>query len=320
MTDLALRLNARIGKSSPRSLPPATAAHTDRADGSGGLRARLARLPAPVALLSALVIALWPHGVWMAHRLTDGSDEPWGVLALVTVLTLVRREWRALVTPSRTALFASAALAIVAALVRGWLPPLAAAAIAMLALAVFLGSARRDRPAAPLATLLLLALPVIASLQFYFGYPLRRVTAALAAPVLQLVGLAVEANGAALAYSGKLVLVDPPCAGIGMLWVGAYTAALLSYLGNASNARTFVNGAVAAGCVFGANVARNVALFFPEAFDLGWPAWTHPFIGLVAFAIALLPIVLFVQSRARPACGTRRARFEWPQRYHRRVA
>lgn len=316
MTDLVLRLNARIGKSSPRPLPQVTAARADR-ETDGGLRSRLARLAAPVVLLSTLVLALWPHWVWMAHRLTDGSDEPWGVLALVTVLVLIGREWRALVTPSRAALVASAALAIVAVLARWWLPPLGAAAIAMLALATFVGSARRDRPAAPLASLLMLALPVIASLQFYFGYPLRLVTATLAAPVLQMLGFAVEANGAALVYAGKLVLVDPPCAGIGMLWVGAYTAALLSYLNNASTARTFVNGAVAAGCVFVANVARNVALFFPEALDLGWPAWTHPFIGLVAFGAALLPIVLFVQPRVRRA---RSARFEWPQRYHRRIA
>jgi exosortase/archaeosortase family protein len=322
VTDLAVGLNARIGKSSPRpSLPtPATAARADRDAGRDALRARLARLPAPVVLLSALVIALWPHWVWMARRLTDGSDEPWGVLALVTVLVLIGREWRALVTPSRAAMVASAALALAAMLARWWLPPLAAAAIAMLALATLLGAARHDRRTAPLASLLLLALPVIASLQFYFGYPLRLVTAALAAPVLQRLGFAVEASGAAFAHAGKLVLVDPPCAGIGMLWVGAYTAALLSHLNHASTARTFVNGVVAAGCVFVANVARNVELFFQEALDLGWPAWTHAFIGLAAFGIALLPIVLFVRPRVRPIRSTRRARFEWPQRYHRRIA
>jgi len=192
-----------------------------------------------------------------------------------------------------------------------------AAVIAMGALATYLTAARRDRPAMPLVTLLLLALPVIASLQFYFGYPLRFVTAALGAPVLQVLGFAVQATGAAFAYDGRLVLVDPPCAGIGMLWVGAYTAALLSYLNNASNRRTFLNGAVATGCVLLANVARNVALFFPEGLELGWPAWAHALIGLVAFGLALIPIVLFVQPVSR---GKRKARFEWPQRYHRRLA
>jgi hypothetical protein len=40
---------------------------------------------APLALLLA---ALWPHLAWIARRLTDGSDEPWGILALATVLTV----------------------------------------------------------------------------------------------------------------------------------------------------------------------------------------------------------------------------------------
>jgi exosortase/archaeosortase family protein len=186
----------------------------------------------------------------------------------------------------------------------------------MAALAIFVANATRGRSAAPLATLLLLALPVIASLQFYFGYPLRFVTAALAAPMLQLLGFAVQASGAALAYEGRFVLVDPPCAGIGMLWVGAYTAALLSYFTSATAQRTLVNGLVAGASVFVANVARNVALFFPETLELGWPQWSHAAIGLIAFAIALLPLVLFAQ---RPVQSVARTWPAWPPRYHRRL-
>jgi len=317
MADVALALNARIGKTLPRALAaPPDAGTAVCTDARAALRHRFSRIPVAMALLVALALALWPHWSWMAHRMTDGSDEPWGILALITVLGLIGREWRRLTVPPTAALVASAAFALAAAVARLWLPPLAAAAIAMGALATFIAAARRDRSATPIAALLLLALPVIASLQFYFGYPLRRVTAALAAPVLQAAGFAVEATGAALAYDGRLVLVDPPCAGIGMLWVGAYTAALLSYLGTASARRTFVNGAVAAACVFFANVARNVALFFPEALDLGWPGWTHALIGLIAFGVALLPIVLFAQTTAR---HKRNAWPYWPQRYHRRV-
>jgi len=268
----------------------------------------------PVVLLAALAVALWPHWSWMARRLTDGSDEPWGVLALITVIVLVAREWRGLAMPSRAALLAIATLALAAAAARWWVPPLIAAAIAMTALATFLVAARRDRPAAPLATLLLLALPVIASLQFYCGYPLRLVTATLAAPVLRALGFAVEAAGAAFAYDGGLVLVDPPCAGIGMLWVGAYTAALLSYLGKASALRTLANGGVAAACVFVANVVRNVLLFIAEATGLPVPEWTHSFVGLVTFGLALIPIVLFAHPAARRKRGGWPA---WPQRYHR---
>ena len=41
-----------------------------------------------------------------------------------------------------------------------------------------------------------------------------------------------------------------------------------------------------------ANVARNTALFFPEAGLADWPAWSHEAIGLAALALAVVPIVL----------------------------
>jgi exosortase/archaeosortase family protein len=316
VADTAIALNARIGRTAPR--------HPAQSDSTGAklhtARSRthelLERTPNVLVLLLVLLVALWPHWWWMARRLTDGSDEPWGIVALITAITLVAREWRALSVPSSSVLHATAALAIGAAISRLWVPPLGAAVIAMTALATFLAGARRARPATALASLLLLALPVIATLQFYFGYPLRLATATLAAPILRGLGFAVEATGAALAWQGQLVLIDPPCAGIGMLWVGAFTASLLSYVANASAGRTILNGAVAAASVFVANVARNVALFFPEALDLGWPEWMHAFIGLIAFSLALLPIVLFAQSSAR---HTRKDLLDWPPRYHRRV-
>ncbi len=332
-------LHARIGRTIPRSgatgaavrgvsTPQANDARAGTRNGTsadartrGALRAlrdQVARVPAVLALLALLVLALWPHWVWMARRLTDGSDEPWGVLAAITVLLLVAREWRLLTLPSRSALHAAAALAIAAAVAKWTLPPIIAATIAMASLATFLTAARRDRPVLPLVSLLLLALPVIASLQFYFGYPLRVATAALASPVLHTLGFAAQAQGAALVYEGRTVLVDPPCAGIGMLWVGAYTAALLSYLANAPLRHALRNTAVAALSVFAANVVRNVALFFPEGLDLRWPAWAHPGIGLAAFALAIVPIALV--AAGAPNRTSMRAASVWPARFHRHHA
>ncbi|HEU0204028.1 MAG TPA: archaeosortase/exosortase family protein [Burkholderiaceae bacterium] len=283
-------LHARIGRRRPTALLAATRAEEASQTQPRGRSTRHAW-----TLLAVLLGALWPHWLWMARRMTDGSDEPWGVLALVTVLVLLVRERRELVLPTRSALVASCTLAGLAAVAIAWLPAILAAAIAMGALAVFLQAARPLRPRAPLLTLLLLALPIIASLQFYLGYPLRVATAHAAAPLLNFFGLGVTAAGAAFEWRGTTVLVDPPCAGIGMLWVGAYTAALLSYLGHAGAGRTLVNGAFAAAVVFAANVLRNAVLFVTEAGIVQWPAWTHAAIGLAAFALALVPIIHFVR-------------------------
>ena len=296
-------LNARIGRTMPSPMYGLLVAQHDRSsDGVGEFAVpwREWRTARPVAvLLGGLVLALWPHWIYMARRMVDGSDEPWGILALATVLVLVARDRAELSVPTRSALVASAALAVVAATASLVLPDLAAAAVAMLALALFLVHALPRRPATPLVALLLLALPVIASLQFYLGFPLRVFTAHATSLVLALAGVDASAAGAAILHQGTTVLVDAPCAGIGMLWVGSYTAALLSYLARADGARTAMNAVAAALLVLAANVARNAALFFPEAGLVQWPAWSHEAIGLAALALAVVPIVLITSRPSR---------------------
>ena len=294
-------LNARIGKVMPNPVfGTLVDLSFDACAGVGAPRSLPSiAVPRVWRLLLLLLAALWPHGLWMLRRMTDGSDEPWGVLALATVLVLVLRARCEMVLPGRAALAASGALAVLAALLTIVLPPIFAAAAAMLALAVFVTAVLPQRPAAPMFTLLLLALPIIASLQFYLGYPLRWATAYAAAPLLSLAGFETAASGAALLWQGKTILVDPPCAGIGMLWVGAWAAALLSYLHGASARRTFGNGCFAALLVFAANVLRNALLFFPEAGLLPASNWLHTSIGLLAFAVALLPIAGFTHWTLR---------------------
>ncbi|MDZ7652947.1 MAG: archaeosortase/exosortase family protein [Burkholderiaceae bacterium] len=306
-------LHARVGRTLPNPLcgalvplapvaPMTPRATRASADGDADGRSRWQRLRqapafAAAAPLALLLAALWPHLAWMARRLTDGSDEPWGILALASVLLLVWRDRATLAAPSPRALLASSALAVAAAAL-WWLPALLAAALAMLALAAYVTAALPRRPAAPLVTLLLLSLPLIASLQFYLGFPLRVATALAAAPVLALLGIEAAPAGAALVFNGSTVLIDAPCAGIGMLWVGSYTAALLSCLNGASTRRTLANGVGAAVIVFAANVLRNVALFFTEAGLIAAPAAAHDVVGLAAFALAIVPIVALTQWRA----------------------
>ena len=293
-------LNARIGRTMPSPMFGVLVSEHDRtADGVGAMVARWRAARPVTLLLGALVLALWPHWIYMAGRTVDGSDEPWGVLALATTLALLARDRAELAVPARSALVASASLAVVAAVAGLTLPDLAAAALAMLALGLFLANALPRRPATPLIALLLLALPIVASLQFYLGYPLRAFTAQASTGVLALAGIDVSAVGATMHHQGVTVLVDAPCAGIGMLWIGSYTAALLSYLGRAMAARTVLNAATAALLVLAANIARNAALFFPEAGLVHWPAWSHEAIGLGALALAIVPIVFITARQAR---------------------
>ena len=286
-------LNARIGRTVPSPLFGLLVGSPDTGHAAPLGHRRSHRIWSRATWMPvALLLALWPHWVYVTRRLWDGSDEPWGVLALVTVVALLIRERAQLVLPTRSALVACGVLAVVAAFADRALPDLIAAAIAMLALGVFVVYALR-RPAAAIIVLLLLTLPIIASLQFYLGYPLRLMVAHASAQLVSIAGWHAEASGASILHEGITVLVDAPCAGIGMLWLGSYTAALLSYLNRASARRTLLNGVVAALLVLIANIVRNTLLFFPEAGLVAWPAAAHGAIGLVAFAGAIVPLTLF---------------------------
>ena len=292
-------LNARVGRTVPApwlGVLVALPANEPRARSSIGPRAF--SLPRTAWLALALCVALWPHAVYIARRLVDGSDEPWGLLAIATVALLMFRDRAHLAEPTRSALVASGLVAIVAAVASLVLPDLVAAAIAMLAVGLFIVHALR-RPATPMIALLLLALPVISSLQFYLGYPLRALTAVASAGLLGLMGIDVSAAGASLQWNSQTILVDAPCAGIGMLWVGSYTAALLSYLNRAGIQRTLVNAMAAALLVLVANIVRNTGLFFVEAHLVHWPPIAHDLVGLAAFVAAIVPIAALTAWKPR---------------------
>ncbi|RYF64052.1 MAG: exosortase Q, partial [Comamonadaceae bacterium] len=207
---------------------------------------RLDRVPAPV-WLAAQALALWPAWLWMGRRLADGSDDPLGLLALAALAALAWQQRAALRTTPRLGwLLLAGAGTLAATLMRtgvnlgfgalpAW-PPLLASLLAVLAIAcgllAFLPrpalAAAHDVPlpgvaALPVLGLAVLALPLLSSLQFYAGYPLRVITAELSQWLL-MPFFTVAREGASLWISGRLVIVDAPCSGVQMVWLGYFTA------------------------------------------------------------------------------------------------
>jgi exosortase len=253
----------------------------------------------PLWLLALQLAALWPHWLWMARRAGDGSDDPWGVVALLALAALVWLDRQRLAPrPHGASLAGAGGLSVAAALGLAFLPPIVAAGLALLAVAALLaGMLPPERPRAALAFLALLTLPLAASLNFYLGYPLRWLCAQGAAALLSMAGWQATPEGAVLLWNGQTILVDAPCAGVAMLWVGLFAAALLSYLYRASTSRTAFNLGMALVLVVAANVLRNALLFFKEAGIVSLPGWTHDALGLLAFGLALWPLYLIVAWR-----------------------
>jgi exosortase/archaeosortase family protein len=229
-----------------------------------------------------LGLACWPVARWYVVRLSDGSDEPWGLAALAAALFFAPREgWLEPLTRNR--LLALCGLLAVYAIGFHWLPPLVHALLFVTTLAVAVG-----RKGFPLAwwALLVLSLPLIATLQFYLGYPLRLATTALCVPLLRLGGLHVAAEATALHWAGETVIVDAPCSGIHMLWTGLFLAAALACWQRLDGRGTLRLLRWASGAVFVANVLRATALFCIEAKLWPSPAWAHEGVGLALFALA----------------------------------
>ena len=187
---------------------------------------------APAAIWLALqAAALAPTWLWMARRLQDGADDPFGLLALGALALFAWSKRRSLRAAPRLGWLALAGAGTLAAtLLRTGigpmpaLPPLAAGLVAVLALAAgLLAFLPRQVARLPVLGLAVLALPLLSSLQFYAGYPLRVITAE-ASRWLLAPGFSMVREGSSLLVDGRLVVVDAPCSGVQMAWLGYFTA------------------------------------------------------------------------------------------------
>ncbi|MFD1712525.1 exosortase Q [Ottowia sp. GY511] len=278
---------------------------------------RVDRAPA-LAWIALQTLALWPTWRWVAARLQDGSDDPLGVLALLALAALVavlRRDLRC--APRLGWLMAAGVGTLAATLLRGAAPALVTSLVAVLAwaagLLAFLPDARRGAMRAeggvlwpaprlavgrlPVLGLAVLALPLIASLQFYAGYPLRVLTAE-ASRWLLAPWFAVVREGSSLNVGGVLVIVDAPCSGVQMAWAGYFTACAVALWAGRRDRDFALRLPLVGAAVLVGNVLRNSVLVALEA-GPGAAPWLHEAVGLVALA-AVCALIAWGMGR-RPA-------------------
>ena len=246
------------------------------------------------AVLALAALAFWPVWSYMWGRIGDGSDDSWGLLALATLVVVVFGTGSQ--RPAPGAISSRAALSLCV-----WLGLYGAATwlgAARLVLATMAATTMgwlcwrwRGGSALGILGLAALSLPLLASLQFFFGYPMRALTAHATVPLLRLSGQAVEAQGAVLQLGTAQIWVDAPCSGVRMLWTGAWLAATLMCWLELRWLRALALGATALVGVLLANVSRAAAVFYLEADIILAPAWVHDGVGLVVFAALAFVLV-----------------------------
>lgn len=236
--------------------------------------------------LALPALALMPVWIWCAARLFDRSDDPLGIVALAALGALVVRDRAHFANSPRVGwLVAATLLAAGAILSAPLLPPLVRGVLAVLSISAALMALRAPgQPMLALAGLALLALPLLSSLQFFVGYPLRVITAEASRLTLMLFGIAAERAGSALEIAGRLVIVDAPCAGIHMGWVAYFTACVAAAVLRVPDGRFLRRIPLVGVAVLLGNIVRNTLLVLKEAQLVHWPDCTHEAIGVLAFA------------------------------------
>ena len=241
----------------------------------------------PGLLVAIHAACFWPVWRWYFQRLNDGSDEPWAIAALLAALAM---SWPAqgFSLEARDPLFMiAAALTLLYAALFPFAPPLVRAIPAMAALACSWVSVTGSQDRLPAVVgLLLLSIPVISSLQFYAGYPLRIVTAAGATEMLNLFGSDIARVGTSMSVDGRTVLVDAPCSGVRMLWTGSVLCCVLAAMRDAGWRSTSLALLLVVPVVLIVNGVRAALLFLLEIRATPPLAALHSLVGVMMFVLA----------------------------------
>lgn len=269
--------------------------------GAEALRAGLAGL-SPLLVPGLAMAATWESWRWYAGRVSAVPEEAAPLLLSLAFLALLAfPRWLRREPPAAVPLLPLALLlAVYALLTLLAVPQIFRAAVA--ALAVLWALYRAVLGCAPPPAfygMMALALPVLPSLQFLLGYPMRLVSAVLTVALLKLEGLSIARQGTFVVLNGEMVQFDAPCSGVSMLWALVLLTLLVGLLLRFDVPRlALATGAALVASVIG-NVLRVTSLLHLELGVFGAPSdGLHEAVGLVAFAMAAA-VLLAVVVRLR---------------------
>jgi exosortase/archaeosortase family protein len=253
-------------------------------------------------LISALVMAAtWDAWRWYCGRVWSAPEEAVALALTAAFLGLLGVARRSLpAAPRSLPLLPIAALLALYAASHALLPPIMRAAVAIAATLFCLYVALfKERPPVAFWGQVALALPVLPSLQFTLGYPMRVVSAAVAVVLLQAQGLTVARQGTFLLWRDEMVQFDAPCSGVNMLWAGL----LLTLMGcvwlRLGALKVVIAVAFSVVIAVAGNVLRASSLFYVETGLIPQaPHWWHDGIGVAAFMLSAA-VTLWLLGRLR---------------------
>jgi exosortase/archaeosortase family protein len=274
----------------------------------------------PLVVGTLVTAATWGAWRWYAERISEAPEEAAALVLTIAFLAIAgnlrRREPSAQCSIPHVPIprFPIPLLPIallLAAYAAGYafLPPIARAALAVAAtLFTWHVAFFKNRPPVAFWGLAALALPVVPSLQFTLGYPMRIVSAALTVGLLQAHGYVIARQGTFLVWRDEMVQFDAPCSGVNMLWAGLMLTLMACTLFRLGAFKVLLAVVLSTVLTIGCNVLRASSLFYVEAGIIPLaPAWWHEGIGLAAFALsslATLWLLLRLRDWRTAPCAT----------------
>lgn len=246
-----------------------------------------------IVLILLQFIAFWSVWRWYFLRLSTSADESSGIFALLAIFALGFKFRSEKFSASNLKLIVAAIL--IFAISFPFLPPLLRAVIAVTSLTFTISGWRFGRKFHfGIWSLFLLSLPIVASLQFYLGFPLRVVIGEITAMLLKLNGLVVFREGVCLHFGEQTIWIDAPCSGVKMLWAGFFLTSLLVTIYEFHWLKSLLAFASAFVIIILGNVFRATGLFYLETGIVKMPNFAHEAIGVCAFILTCLGIVAMI--------------------------
>ncbi len=251
------------------------------------------------------LIAFWSVWRYLALRYALFGEDVWGIISLGCIIgfSIFWQSKQAKVQTKSSAFFLAAFFLLTYAASFVIAPPLLRAVLAMISLTFFLSGWRYGTLFhTGIFALLLLSLPLMASLNFFIGFPLRVIVGEAVKYLLQLQGLEVIREGVCLHFGEKLIWIDAPCSGIKMLWFGMFLTGCLICIYELKFWKSVTAFALAFATIIVGNIFRASALFYTEAEIIQAPVWMHEAVGVFSFALTAVGIIFIVKQFAELRC------------------
>lgn len=248
-----------------------------------------------IDILIIQVLTFFNVWAWYISRVTDKSDEPLGILALITVIFFVFFNGKTNYTRQVTKkeLDINIVTLITYLLSYSYTGDMIHGIFALFSIGCSF-SFLKEKLSPAIFGLLFLALPILASMQFYIGYPLRMISGFFTINLIKMNGFFVVQDGTCLKFGKSLVCIDAPCSGVNMLWMGFYLAFFVSCLYQFNWKKTILVSIVSFISIIAANIIRSTALFYTESGIIQLPEFAHQSIGLISFIMSALIIFIYV--------------------------